>query len=348
MKKLKQLSILSSSLYLILVLFACKKDKVPLPISDSDPNIYDVPCENFSYAEQNIILEDYYLDTQQTAPCFSPFTDDEFVYVRWVPNGSPAELVKYKISTKTEQVLCNLSQTVGISMGAPDWGRQGKIVFHVGTGGSGIGYMINDDGSNLHQFLPSNINTSRLRFNGNGTRILGGGALTNYYVPIRDLNANIVDSLSFRIESNNLNLGGPSQFYGNFNNALLAYADLNESPVENGIGYLTSDTSFHKIHSINPSSYQLTALGKYQNSVYYVLYGVGLYKFNETTGVKTLLQEMCDSRKIYSFSVSQISGNILIEEMNNKKASEVGGVIYNSNIYLLNPNTMVKTPILVD
>jgi len=61
-----------------------------------------------------------------------------------------------------------------------------------------------------------------------------------------------------------------------------------------------------------------------------------------------LLQKMCNSKTILNISVSQFSGNILIQEMKNTKASEFGGVDVQSNIYLLNPYTMVKTPILVE
>src|SRR5690606_14862470 len=111
-----------------------------------------------------------------TAPCFSPFTDDEFIYIR-KGGAQTTELVKYTISTQTEQILCTSLETSGFPSMNLDWGSQNKIIFDVGSGNSGIGYIINDNGSELQQFLPSNVNFISPKFNGNGDQIFatGGG-----------------------------------------------------------------------------------------------------------------------------------------------------------------------------
>ena len=339
-------------MFLVFILFACKKDKVPKQLGSGGGTAQSVPCEDFTYTEQSVVLLVVHSDTQYTEPCFSPFTDDEFVYVRRVPGSTPPEIVKYTISTNTEQVLCTSFESGGFPLGAPDWGAQGKIIFNVGTGNSGIGYIINDDGSNLQQFLPSNVNFTRPKFNGDGNEIfaIGGGfnGINGPMNPVYDLNANIVDSIHLYFNGT-VGVGSPASFDGEIKNGLFSFTDLTQNPDDRGLGYINSDTTFSSIISTNnPDGYAVTDIDKFQNLVYYVTYGLGFYQYNETTGVTTLLQEMCDSRKIINISVSQISGNILIEEMKNTLGSGAGGVDIQSNIYLLNPYTMVKRPILVE
>jgi len=348
MKNLKQLSLLSSSLCLALLLFACKKEKVSNPSYGNGVETGTVNCEDFTFSEQSIIQSQMYTDTQYMEPCFSPFTDGEFVYVRRVPGVSAPEIVKYTISSKSEQVLCKSSDTQGFSLGSPDWGAQGKIIFNVGTGNSGIGYIIDDNGSGLHQFLPSNIHFAFPKFNGNGSEILATGPAFNGLRPIYDLNANIVDSLPYYFNGS-VGVGSPASFDGEIKNGIFSFSDLTQDPDDKGLGYIVSDTTFNPIISTNNlHGYGLTDVDKFQNLIYYVIYGLGLYQYNETTGVTTLLQEMCNSSKIPNISVSQFSGNILIEEMKITKLNESGGIDIQSNIYLLNPYTMEKTPILVE
>ncbi|MCO5267268.1 MAG: hypothetical protein M9897_00030 [Brumimicrobium sp.] len=350
MKQVRQLSLLSSSLCLVLILFAsCKKDKIP-NMAVNNGNNETIPCEDFNWGEGNITLDEYYGDTTYSQPCFSPFTDDEFVYIRGGV-ASSAELVKHIISTGEDIVLCNANETIGLGISQPDWGRQGKIVFNVGTGSSGIGYIINDDGSDLHQFLPSNVNFSQPKFDNEGKEIFALGSYynseSNILSPIYDLNANIVDSFICYFNGT-IGIGSPACFDGKIKNGLFAFADLTQTPAEKGLGYIISDTIFSPIISTNnPDGYALTDVDKYQNYIYYVIYGLGFYQYNELTGSTKLLQEMCQTREILNISVSQISGNILIEEIHNSKLSESGGVLIQPNIYLLNPNTMKKTPILV-
>lgn len=352
MKNLKLLSLLSSSLCLILILFACKKDKVSNPFTGTNNNT--ITCEEFTFAQSSITLATTHTDTQYMEPCFSPFTDDEFIYVRKVIGTSPPEIVKYTISSKTEEVLCTSNDTGGYPLGSPDWGKQGKIIFNVGTGSSGIGYIMDDNGNNLIQFLPSNTNFVRPKFNGNGNEIHAlGTKIPNTAVemfPIYGLNGGIVDSLVFMGYNNStIGIGGQSYFNGSIMNGLFGYRDFSKSPNETGLGYIISDSTFKPILSVNnPDGYLVTDIDKYQNLIYYAIYGLGFYQYNETTGVKTLLQEMCNSKKILNISVSQISGNILIEEEKITKLNESGGLDVQSNIYLLNPYTMEKTPILVE
>jgi hypothetical protein len=354
MKKLKQLSLLSSSLCLVLILLACRKDKVPNLSCGNETNVNtdSIACEDFTYPESSITLQETRTDTQYMEPCFSPFTDDEFIYVRRVAGVSAPEIVKYTISSKSEQVLCTTDDTGGFPLGSPEWGKQNKIIFSVGTGNSGIGYLINDDGGDLQQFLPSNVNFIHPKFNGDGSEVFATGSAFNgvsgLMNPIYDLNANIVDSIHFYFDGS-VGVGSPASFDGEIKNGIFSFADLTKDPDDKGIGYIESDTTFNPIISTNnPTGYGVTDIDKYQDLIYYVIYGLGFYQYNETTGATTLLQEMCDSRKIIYISVSQISGNILIEEMNNTKLSEFGGVDIQSNIYLLNPYTMEKTPILVE
>ncbi|MCO5267267.1 MAG: hypothetical protein M9897_00025 [Brumimicrobium sp.] len=346
MKQVRQLSLLSSSLCLVLILFAsCKKDKIP-SITDNNGNNETTPCEDFNWGEGNITLDEYYGDTTYSQPCFSPFSDDEFVYIRGGV-ASSEELVKHIISTGENIVLCNANETIGLGISLPDWGKQGKIVFNVGTGSSGVGYIINDNGTGLHQFLPSNIHFYEPKFNGAGTKILATGPAYNNQRPIYNLDADIVDSIPYYFNSS-VGVGSPAFFGGEFIEGLFSFADLTQTPVNRGIGYIISNTTFNPIISVNnPDGYALTDVDKYQNYIYYVIYGLGFYQYNELTGTTKLLQEMCQTRKILNISVSQISGNILIEEIHNSKLSESGGVLIQPNIYLLNPNTMEKTPILV-
>lgn len=337
---------------MVLILFAsCKKDKIP-NITDNNNGTETVPCESFNWQDPAITLNSVYGDTIFLEPCFSPFTDDEFVYVRRI-SGGLHELVKYKISTEEEQILCNINETGGVGISQPDWGKQGRIIFSVGTGSSGIGYIINNDGTGLNQFLPPDVNFIKPKFNGNGTQIHAIGAgipnTTVAMFPIYNLEGNIVDSLRFMgYNDGTIGIGGQSFFDGEIKEGLFGYRDNSKTPEELGLGFITSDSTFQPVTTTNtPEGYQLTDIDKYQNYIYYVLYGKGFYQYNELTGTTKLLQEMCDTRKILNISVSQITGNILIEEHHNSKLSEFGGVLIQPNIYLLNPNTMEKTPILV-
>src|SRR5690554_4751455 len=116
MKNLKLLSLLSSSFCLFLILFACKKDKVSNPFTGS--NINTITCEEFTFAQSSITLATTHTDTQYMEPCFSPFTDDEFIYVRKVIGVSPPEIVKYNMASQSEQVLCTSNETAGYPLGS--------------------------------------------------------------------------------------------------------------------------------------------------------------------------------------------------------------------------------------
>lgn len=106
MKRLKRLSLLSGSLLCLgLLLFACKKEKVSnLPTGNNNQT---VTCYDFVFSEPAITLQEIRTDTQYTEPCFSPFSDNQFIYVRKVAGVSKPELVKYTISSKSEQILCS-------------------------------------------------------------------------------------------------------------------------------------------------------------------------------------------------------------------------------------------------
>lgn len=349
----RQLSLLSSSILIIGILYSCKKDKVPEPgnpDSGTTPPVEE--CTDIVFSGGEIFDNWINTGTQYSVPVFSPFSDDEFVYVKW-ESGSERQLIKRNITTGTETILCTTGDVNGYYIGGQaDWGSSHWIVFNVGTGGSGVGYIIKDDGTSLTQLLSSNVNFISPKFNGTGSQILAWGTgienTTFPSLPIYDLSGNVADTFIF---GNNQSFywGAHGMFSGEFEDGLFAFSNHNVSPIQQGFCYKTSDTTIQQITSIDGfGDFQLFGVGKFQNKIYYIVPNHGLYEFDEVTQTTSLIQEICDTRKLMSMSVSPNTGNILIEEVKRTKVDEFGGVDEQHNIYLLNPNTKEKTAILVE
>ena len=93
-----------------------------------------------------------------------------------------------------------------------------------------------------------------------------------------------------------------------------------------------ADFSISPLNSFNDFGLiELAGFDKFQNNIYYLVSLHGLYSFNENSQTNTVVQEICDTRHIRSFSISKVTGNILIEEVKRTKVDEFGGVDYFSS-----------------
>lgn len=346
----KQLNLLSSSvLFLSLLLQACTKDKTPALIDNGSNVNNDIECTDIVFSGSDIF--DNWINTgyQYTNPTFSPFSDNEFIFIRSGPN-SEKQLIKYNIQTESEQILCtNTDISNGVLYQQADWGNQNWIVFSVGTGASGICYKISGNGTGLEQITPGTISATSPHFNSQGDRFIISGSVLgsgiNSYRPILNLFGAKEDSIPVYFGSKVI--GAPYFFDDDFFNGLFAFTDQSQSPLSNGVG-VSSTGSFDSLFSINNYGETLLNIGQYGNEIYFLINRVGLFSYNVSSGNISLIQEICDSRHIRSFSISKNSGNILIEEVKRTKVDEFGGVDEQSNIYLLNPTNGVKTEILVE
>ena len=344
----KQLNLLSSSILILGILIACKKDKVlePVDIGSSSPV---VECTDIIFAGGEVF--DNWINTgeQYSAPIFSPFTDDEFLFIRW-NSSSERQLVKYSIQTMSEQVLCSTSDVGGYHISSQvDWSDNNWIVFSVGTGSSGICFKIRDDGTALEQITPNNLSRTYPKFNSTGNQFITMGTpLTSSgtaYRPILDLAGLLVDSIPIYYDG--ILIGSPYYFESDFSSGFFYYADQNQFPTLKGVGYLEGGSV---INSFFTDSFdgEILKIEKSNGKIYFLVNLLGLYSFDTQTSEIAIHQQICDTRHIKSFSVSKNTGNVLIEEVKRSKVDEFGGVDEQSNIYLLNPSTGEKTPILVE
>lgn len=346
----KQLSLLSSSLLILSILIACKKDKVP-ELVDNNSGTSVNECKDIVFSGGELFDITVTSGVQFSAPTFSPFNDNEFIFIKW-ENGAQRQLVKYNIQNGSQQVLCSTSDINGFYLGyQAEWGNQNWIVFSAGTGSSGTGFVVKDDGTSLHEFLSPGISFNFPKFNEAGDRILAWGTgvdnTTYPSLPIYNLNGIVVDTFIYG-NNNGVNWGYPSENGNNFEQRVMAYWNHNFSPFQKGFCYKSNDTTVQILGTINGGEdWQISAMGKFQDKLYYLIELHGLYSFDLTTNITEILLDICDSRKIRTMSVSPISGNILIEEVKRTKVDEFGGIDEQSNIYQLNPNTGEKTPILV-
>jgi hypothetical protein len=339
---------LNKIIYLCLLGFvalSCKKDKVEKP--PNQHSVDDEVCQEITFSSGEIFGSETTSGVQYTQPCFSPFTDDEFVYFRKNETNF-IEFVKYTISTQTEQVLCNSSDFAGLYLGLrPVWGKQHWILFVVGTGSSGIIYKIRDDGSGLKQITPSNMDFNDPKFNMVGDLfVTTGTAVSSLYFPIFNLDAYVVDSVRFSL-GNNQFIYPTCSSIGSIKDGLFRFIDNNE-PKNKGYGYIFQDSSFNLLFTTDEYQNQLIQASAFQDLIYYLVDYDGLYCYNKNTGIKSLVRKICDTRLIRYMSVSQLTGNMLIEQIIVTKLDENGGTDAQSNIYLFNPITKEKTKVLVE
>ena len=145
MQKLLNISI---CFILVLTAGACHKDKpdaVVLPSQSSSSN-----CKNLVFTSPFNLATDYTPGDQYKWPCFNPNNQDEFVYVKRNFDTSPGivQLIKHTISSGIEQVL--LENGAYIS-GQPQWGKQGWILFSIGTQPPQVIWKIREDGTGLRK-----------------------------------------------------------------------------------------------------------------------------------------------------------------------------------------------------
>lgn len=346
----KRLSLLSVSVLLLgVIATSCKKDKVLEPDPGSGTPDGQFECTDIVFTGTDII--DGYVNTgdQYTAPVFSPFSDDEFLYIKLIPPFEK-QLIRYTISTNTEQVLCTTSDVGGLILGSrPDWGNQHWVVFSVGTGASSKCFKIYDDGSGLEQITPNGVDCNLPRLNSSGDRfIVMGSEVTNGnpYRPIYDLSGFIVDSILY--DHGGIYSGKPYHFQGSIHDGIYAYSNQTINPNSRGVGIIESNGSLTSLFSVDSYGDIISEVCQYQNMIYFLMDRKGLYSFDTTTSQIELIREICDTRHIRNMSISQLSGNLLIEEVKRVKVDENGGVDEQSDILLLNPVTGEAKSILVE
>lgn len=349
---MQKLSRISLCFIVITMVVACRKDKsnpILLP-NTANGNSSNTDCYNYVYTGGEVIQGTMTTGDQYTRPCFNPNNSDEFVYVKKNHDNYPfkIQLIKHAISTGQEQVLCD---GIAIVNDQPQWGKQGWIIFSVGTAPPLVIWKIREDGTGLAQVTPSNLNCFAPRFNVTGDKFIHGGEAIKYpYLCIYDLNGNIVDSVRYNYDT--IATGFMCPFNDNFKNGYYTYGDLTtSSPQVMGIGKLQNDLGIERLNVINFPNGGGEVLSMCQNNqaVFYVQYWLGLYRLDKATHQTTLVMQNCQSKYIApdGLSMSPNGQNILYERIKGHQIVPGGGGIdEQSEIFLYNIATGQEVKII--
>ena len=328
----------------------CRKDPHLIDEKPSSSGCVEAWCDEFPEPPEigfAYTTEGY----QYLAPCFNPNNSNEFVYIRW--NGTNhAELFKYDLITNTESVLLD-----PMSLGRPDWGRQGWITFvynYVNV------WKIYDDGSQLTQ-LTSGEDDKYPAFNYSGDEIYylrkkwysnaeldaNPELYKNSKMLIIDLNGNIVDSI---IEPNIYNQYETSFTYQTWSEAA---TDVNNywcfaagNDYRYGLYSLQNDTILKLKEWFYPQDF--VDIEIYGTTLYYSKYQKGLFKLDANTGQETKLKWGCDTRHYKYLSVSSDGQKILVQKVISKPYNDNKSIDEQNEIWLLDVNGCGEQKILGD
>ncbi|MDR0801586.1 hypothetical protein [Fluviicola sp.] len=316
----------------------CKKD-TPQPSGGSNPPNQE-ECHDYVFNGGEVF--DTYITTgvQYARPFFNPNNGDEFVYVR-SGTGTYTELVKRKISTGQETILCNSLMIPS----QPQWGKQGWIVFSTL---SLTTWKIYEDGTGLSQISPSGVECYDPIISESGDKFFGGGipfTVYGYAPAVFGLNGAVVDSIL--CQHGSISLGRLAAGEQDFKNGYYHFYDSSE-PVEN-FGYckLNNNQSVDKLTSFSMNDGEDVGACRNNENLYYALYKNGLYRLNLVSRQVDKIMECCQSRFIMSLSMSPDGKSIIFERVRGHQTTPGGMVIdEQSEIFLYNLITKKETKIL--
>ncbi|MDR0801585.1 hypothetical protein [Fluviicola sp.] len=323
------------SLNIKLVLFSllawiavgCKKS-TPQPSGGSNPPNQE---ECLDYVFNGGEVFDTYITTgvQYARPFFNPNNGDEFVYVR-SGTGTYTELVKRKISTGQETILCNSLMIPS----QPQWSKQGWILFSAINNAI---WKVREDGSQLTQIIAGGASNFTPVLNYDGDKFIGN--------KIFDLDGAIIDSIQDQYGS--ISIGYVVSGNQDFKNGYYRYYDGSE-PVQN-FGYckLNNNQSIDKLTSFSMNGGEAVAACRNNENLYYARYMNGLYQVNIASRQEEKIMECCQSRYVVSLSMSPNGKNIIFERVRGHQTTPGGMVIdEQSEIFLYNLITKKETKIL--
>jgi Tol biopolymer transport system component len=323
--------LLSTNIFLFLLIIwtalGCKKN-TPKPsgnISSSEQE----ECVDYVFDVGEIFETYITTGPQYTRPFFNPNNSDEFVYVR-SGTSSFTELVKHKISTGEEHVLCNSIMIPS----QPQWGRQGWILFN--TVNNSI-WKVREDGSQLTQIVANGFGNFTPVLNYAGDRFLGN--------KVFDLNGSIVDSI--KVQQGTVLIGSPLGGDQDFKNGYYRFYDSSEPTNNFGYCKLSNNQFIEKLTSFSMGSGEAIAACKNNEDIFYARYKEGLYQLNINSHQVDKILDNCQSRFIMSLSISPDGKSIIYERVRGHQTTPGGMEIdEQSEIYLYNTLTKKEKKII--
>lgn len=316
-------------------LAGCTKASPPVP--DNSTPAGQEECKDYVFSGGEIF--DTYITTgiQYARPFFNPNNSDEFVYVR-SGTGTFTELVKYKISTGQEIILCNSLMIPS----QPQWGRQGWIIFSVLNGTI---WKIYEDGSQLTQITANGLDYHDPIINYAGDKFVHMGTSFPPYLGIFDLNGTIIDSVVFVHGAVSIANFVAGEY--DFKNSYGRFYDSSE-PVENfGYGKLNDNESVEKLTSFGMANGEAVAECRNNENIYYARYQDGLYQLNIASHQVDKVMDNCQSRYIVSLSMSPDGKSIIFERVRGHQTTPGGMEIdEQSEIFIYNTVTGKETKVL--
>jgi len=334
------------------LIHSCRKDKAGPPVEHpaaSTELACNANCEDIPPGPE---VGWTYQSTgpQFLTPCFNPNNSNEFVFLRR-GTASVAELVKYNLSSNSEEVLCN---SIPIAT-PPQWGDSGWITF------STIGWevwKIKEDGSQLTQlthgakdlfpyfsstgqeiyyFRAKSYNNSELSQNPDlyyeylmmkidlqGTKIDSVTALdiipNNYYQTWQV--ASFQDDKVYFI-------GGIDNYYG------LYSLDL-----------ITESTNTVFTWNTTPQNYFAQDIDYFNGELFFTKFRRGLYKVGDMGGTEIEIRNGCGMKYYKDFSISNDGAKLIAEVVISDYSLELGFIEEQHDIYLIDLASCEETIIL--
>lgn len=328
------------SFSILLVLVACRKDphyEELTPIIDTCSEEWcdefpQPPEVGFQYSTEGI---------QYLAPCFNPNNSDEFIYIR-LNSPTHAQLVKYNLITKQEAIILD-----PMSLGRPDWGRQGWITFeysleHV--------WKIYEDGTQLTQ-LTSGEDDRKPLFSFSGDEIFyhrqknysnfeinnNPELLKNSKMLVIDLSGNVIDSVVAESVQNDY-----SSYYifQRWDDAVCsndgAFYFMDGIDNLRWLCKFENDTVVKLRTWINFDGY--TDIDIYGSYVYYTSHRNSLFKVNLLTGEETVLKIGCDTRYYSALSIAPVGEKILVQKVISTPYNNNYNIHQQNEIWLIDIN----------
>tara|TARA_R110002072_G_scaffold298981_1_gene473758 strand:- start:10082 stop:11104 length:1023 start_codon:yes stop_codon:yes gene_type:complete len=323
---------------LLTVVIACRKDK-PSPVSNNSE------CSEFD----NLPSLTYFANSrfQYQTPYFNPNNPNEFVYNYKDFDLDEYKLIKYNVQTSVKTLLAENVKIIS----QPKWSRKGWIAFDNVFNQNYQMWIIKDNGDSLKQLTSSIANLFPV-WDAVGddlywqhSPVLG----VPYYFFKQGLYNSIVDTVLRDGDANN-GYAGYSEV--SINNILLTNTFINNQS-HLAISNL-SQISFTSLFNVNQafSTDYIRGLTWSNNSqtAYFTVYNDGLYQLDINTGNYTKLMVFCDSKRYTKISCSPDGTRLIGERIDsylekNSNGSPTGKIIENSNIYLIDLQTLKETKI---
>ncbi|MBL1278940.1 MAG: hypothetical protein COA33_001610 [Fluviicola sp.] len=331
------------SLLIILLLIgviACRKDKLSPVSNNSECSEFDnLPPLTYFYKKGD----------QYQTPYFNPNNANEFVYNFRNYELNESKLMIYNLQTGIKTELATNIKIIS----QPKWSRKGWIAFDNVFNQNYQMWFVKDNGDSLTQFTSSTYNLFP-------AWDVTGDTLYWQYSPVlgvpsfvfkQGLDSSIIDTI---MKDGDINEG-----YAIYNDISIDNKLISKVVINNKfhIGYTNlNNISFLSLIDLEQKNLLgLTGLTWSNNSqvVYFTVSGgvnQGLYRLNISTSNYTKLMSFCDSKRYTKISCSPDGTGLIGERIDsylekNSNGNPTGKIIENSNIYIIDLQTLKETKI---